>query len=634
MISEISINKVKDATNIVDVIGGYLDLKKNGANYVCLSPFTNEKSPSFTVSPSKNIFKCFSSGKGGDCITFLMEYKKLTYIDAIKLLAEKYTIELLEDNGALKQTYVRPVWKNNTMLSDKLIKWFELERKISQTTLNDFQISEGIEWMPVKNNPTGRNINTLQFNYFIDNSLINTKFRDADKNFKLISGAELVMYNLNSVKNETICYITEGEIDALTLHECGFKNVISVPNGATKGKNNLTYFDNSIKYLEHITEFILCLDNDENGNKLKDEIARRLGFENCKYTIFKNSKDANDCLTNYGKQAVIDSIKESKEFPIIGVFNSHDIEPEILDYYNNGLPEGACINMHEIDMNIRFHQGYLTMITGIPGHGKSEFLDFLLIRLNLSDDNWKTAYFSPENHPLQLHFSKLAEKLIGKSFDKKNQNRINPMELRNAIDYCSDNFYFINPEEDFSIQSILDRVKELIKRKGVKAFVIDAWNKLDHIRGNKDKSDYISETLDIITKFCERNLVHCFLVAHPKKMGKDKDGKYLVPELYDISDSAHFYNKTANGISIYRDFEKGDVQIHIQKVKFKHWGQSATVHLVWNRDNGRYYKGTPNYDNWIYKETNPLANNFDFLNNAKELPKECDIIINTEIEPF
>ena len=110
-------------------------------------------------------------------------------------------------------------------------------------------------------------------------------------------------------------------------------------------------------------------------------------------------------------------------------------------------------------------------------------------------------------------------------------------------------------------------------------------------------------------------------------MGKDKDGKYIVPELYDISDSAHFYNKTANGISIYRDFEVGDVQIHIQKVKFKYWGQSATINLVWNKENGRYYKGYPNNDNWLFFEnkSNIPINNENFLN---------DIVINNDIDPF
>lgn len=617
MISKISIDKVKDTANIVEVISDYLELKKNGANYICLSPFSKEKTPSFTVSPSKNIFKCFSTGLGGDCITFLMEYKKINYIDCIKLLAEKYKIILEEENNVLKQKYIRPIWKNNTILSDKLVKWFENERKISQSTLNDFRISEGIEWMPLKDNPKGRNVNTIQFNYFINNELINIKYRDGDKNFKLFKDAELVMYNLDAIKDYDFCYIVEGEMDALALHECGIKNVISVPNGATKGKNNLTYLDNSIEYLEHIKTFILCLDNDENGNKLKDEIARRLSFENCKIATFKDCKDANDCLKKYGKDETFRCTLDSnlKEFPIIGTFNTHDIEHEIYDYYHNGLPEGTGINMAEIDTNIRFHEGYLTMITGIPGHGKSEFLDFVLCRLNVSEDNWKVAYYSPENHPLQLHFSKLAEKLVGKSFDKKNLNRMSEIELKNAIDYCANNFFFINPEEDYSLNSILDSVDKLVKRKGIKAFVIDAWNKLDHKRNGKDKNDYISEALDTIVRFCELKKVHCFLVAHPTKMGKDKDGKQEVPTLYNISDSAHFYNKTANGICVHRNFEECTTEIHIQKVKFKHWGQTATIHLAWDKTNGRYYKGMPSYESWIYKEeTKPIQNNTNFLN--------------------
>lgn len=622
MISKISIDKVKDTANIVDVVGSYLELKKNGANYVCLSPFSNEKTASFTVNASKNIFKCFSTGLGGDCIEFIMQYKKVNYIDAIKILAEKYSIILDEENNTIKTIYRKPIWKNNTILSDKIVKWFENERKISQQTLNDLKVSEGIEWMPLKNNPKGHTTNTIQFNYFINNELINIKYRDALKSFKLFKDAELVMYNLDAIKNEDTCYIVEGEIDALTLHEVGIKNVISVPNGATKGKNNLSYLDNSIEYLEHIKNFVLALDNDENGNNLKEEIARRLGYENCKIAVFKDCKDANDCLTKYGKDETLKCLLYDNliDFPIIGTFTAYDIENEILDYYNNGLPEGTGIGMAEIDTNLRFHQGYLTMITGIPGHGKSEFLDFILCRLNISEDNWKTAYFSPENHPLQLHFSKLAEKLIGKSFDLKNKNRMSPTDLRNAIDYCHDNFFFINPEEDFSINSILNSVDKLVKRKGIKAFVIDAWNKLDHRRRGKDKNDYISETLDTIVRFCELKKVHCFLVAHPTKMQKDKNnGKMEVPTLYNISDSAHFYNKTANGICVHRDFETGQTEIHIQKVKFKHWGQTATIHLAWNKENGRYYKGTPNNDNWLYKETtNSLQPNTDFL----------DIVIN------
>lgn len=96
MITKLTIDKIMEATDIVEVIGEFVQLKKRGANYVGLSPFVNEKTPSFTVSPSKGIFKDFSSGKGGSAITFLMELEKFTYPEALKWLAKKYGIEIEE----------------------------------------------------------------------------------------------------------------------------------------------------------------------------------------------------------------------------------------------------------------------------------------------------------------------------------------------------------------------------------------------------------------------------------------------------------------------------------------------------------------------------------------------------------
>ncbi|NMM49302.1 DNA primase [Marinigracilibium pacificum] len=107
-ISDDSIEKVKSYVDIVDVIGEYVQLKKVGQNYRGLSPFTNEKSPSFYVSPSKEIFKCFSSGKGGDAIKFITEFEGVGYLEAIKILADKYGIELemeeLSEEAVLKQS--------------------------------------------------------------------------------------------------------------------------------------------------------------------------------------------------------------------------------------------------------------------------------------------------------------------------------------------------------------------------------------------------------------------------------------------------------------------------------------------------------------------------------------------------
>jgi twinkle protein len=619
-----SIEEIKQVANIVDVISPYLELKKNGANYVCKCPFHNEKSDSFTVSASKNIFKCFGCGESGNSIDFLMKHKKIELNEALLILAEKYNI-MPENEFKEKPIYFKPIkHDNNYKLSQKFIKWFE-SRKISEQTIYDLNITEGLEFMP----QTKQNENTVQFNYLVENDIINTKYRDARKNFKLRSGGKLILYNLNSIKNTELIAMVEGEMDCAAIHESGFKSVVSVPNGAGVSKNNLTYLDNSIEFLPENAKYLLAFDNDMPGNNLRDEVARRLGFENCAIVTFKDCKDANECLIKYGKSVVIECLNNPKDYPIIGVFDANDIKEDIYNFYNNGLPPGCGIGMAEIDMHIKFQVGYMTIITGIPGHGKSEFLDFLLCRLNISH-GWKTALYSPENHPLELHFSKMAEKMIGKPFE--GSNRMNHLDLDAMIKYHADNFYFINPEDDFTIDSILSAAKALVRKKGIKALVIDAWNKLDHKQGSDTETSYISKALDKLALFCERNQIHLFLVAHPTKIQKDKKTNlYEIPNLYSISGSANFYNKTANGLTVYINRDTGGVEIHVQKVKFKHWGKPGCIHLGWDYKNGRYYKGTPKYDNWLYyDQSKQVEQNNDFLTQTNDIVTSND----NEPEPF
>lgn len=581
----------------------HIEVNKNGENQM----------PCPVCSPhrKKKTVKCFSynlnkgAGYCNHCNISLVEKKEFE---------PKY----------VKTIYKRPVAKkieSGTKYSPDVLKFFSA-RKISENTLLRFKVTEGIEWMP----KAQANINTIQFNYFRNNELINIKYRGKNKDFKLVKDAELIFYNIDcAIIHETII-IVEGEMDALALSEAGHDNVISVPNGAGLGKINFEYLDNCIDAFSDNTKFILALDNDLPGLNLQNELARRLGFENCSTVVFKDCKDANECLIKYGIEGINQSLNDKKEYPIEGVFNANDIEKDIYSYYENGLPKGDGIGMQEMDMHLKFMPGYLTVITGIPGHGKSEFLDFILCRLNVSH-GWKTALYSPENHPLELHFSKFAEKMTGKPFE--GINKMSPIDLRNMIDYHAKNFFFINPKEDFTTDNILAAVKSLVRKKGIKAFVIDAWNKLDH-QYTTNETKYISQELDKIVKFCERQKVHCFLVAHPTKIQKDKSTEmFEVPNLYSISGSANFYNKTANGICVYRNMKTSLTEIYIQKVKFKHWGQTGTVHLGWDSRNGRYYKGTPNYDSWLTVEPKPIETNNNFLNEGK------DIVLNTDEDfPF
>jgi twinkle protein len=581
-----------------------IEVSKNGENQMTC--------PECSPNRKKKTLKCFSfnlNKNAGRC----------NHCGVVLVAKEDKPIEIKPTE------YKKPIWKNKTELSNNAVKWFE-SRKITQSILNEFKVTEGAEWMP----QTQTNVNTIQFNYFKFGELVNVKYRDGAKNFKLFKDGEMIFYNLDATINNNVIIIVEGEMDVLALAQSGFKNVISVPNGCNdKGKINMDYLDNCIDYFVEDCKFMLALDNDKVGNRLKDELARRLGYENCSTITFKDCKDANDCLIKYGIIGVTESIEAAKEYPIEGVFNAIDIQDSIWDYYNNGLPSGFGIGMHEFDMFLKFQPGYLTVITGIPGHGKSEFLDFLMCRLNISHD-WKFALYSPENHPLQLHFSKLAEKIIGKPFD--GQNRMSPLDLTTTIEYLKDVFYFVNPAENFTLDNILTAVKSLVRKKGVKAFVIDAWNKLEH-NYSTNETKYISEQLDKIVTFCEKNSVHCFLVAHPTKIQKDKaSGKFEIPNLYSISGSANFYNKAANGITVYRDYENFTTEVYIQKVKFKHWGQTGCCQLAWDKTNGRYYKGMPNNDSWIQSnKPKELEQNDNFLTSP------LDIITNNgknEIDPF
>ena len=103
MITQNTIQQILSRIDILDVVGGFVRLKRRGANYLGLCPFHNEKTPSFTVSPSKEIYKCFGCGKSGNSISFLMEHEKLSYVEALKWLANKYNVEIEETEASPEQ---------------------------------------------------------------------------------------------------------------------------------------------------------------------------------------------------------------------------------------------------------------------------------------------------------------------------------------------------------------------------------------------------------------------------------------------------------------------------------------------------------------------------------------------------
>lgn len=585
MIQQACIEQVKYTADVVEVIGKYIPLKKEGSSLLALCPFHDEKSPSFKVSQQKQLYKCFGCGKSGDSISFIMEHNKVNYIQAIKVLAEMYHIDLIDEEPYLpNRVYVKPT-PPKIKVTD-IVKDYFAARKINSDTTNYFRITSVNEWMP----KAKKEVETICFPYYKHDELINIKYRAKDKDFKLFKDAERIFYNIDSTIGKDYVVITEGEIDCMSVYQSGGKSVISVPNGASKGVQNLDYLNNCFDWFKNMVQIILFVDNDECGLLLRDELARRFGFDRCLRVEYpEGCKDANDVLIKHGEQKIKEMIKNAKEFPIEGVFSMDDLYEDVNNYYVNGYPQGLKVGIPDFDDYMSFMLGQFTTITGLPGSGKSEFTDWIVTEA-AKNHSWKTAICSFENQPASLHVTKIMEKFIGKSFARRfnDEDRISPTELIEAVSFVGSNFHFININKvTVTLEGILEKIKELVLRYGVRFAVIDPWNYIEHKRNGMTETDYVSECLTKIKAFCLTHNVHLILIAHPVKMAK-VGGKYEVPTLYNISGSAHFFNKTDNGLTVYRNYETNEVEIYIQKIRYSWLGKLGNVSYQYDTNRRKY----------------------------------------------
>lgn len=490
-----------------------------------------------------------------------------------------------------KPVYAKPRPRTANPFSAKALAWFA-GRGISEATLKAMRVTEGVEYMPQKEGKA----NTIQFNYYKNGELVNTKFRTGDKCFKLVKDAELLPYNIDAIKGCKECIITEGEMDALTFVECGMPNVVSVPNGANA---NLDYLDDYIEeYFDDKETIYIASDTDTKGVLLRDELLRRFGAERCRVLEYgEGCKDANEHLQKYGKESLLKVLADAPEIRLEGVFTVSDFEQSLDSLFEYGLQKGVTIGHECFDRLCSFETKRLCVVTGIPGSGKSEFIDEIAERLNMRYD-WRFAYFSPENAPLAYHASKLIEKFTGKKFDKQH---LTYGEYKTVKEHLEQNFFFISPHNDFKLDTILEKARVLVRRKGIKCLVIDPYNRLESEQGNRNETQYISGVLDKLTNFAQLNDVLVILMAHPTKQPKNKDGIVEAPTLYDISGSANFYNKADFGIVVHRNRIENTVEVHIQKVKFRHLGECGTALFKYNLNNGRYspYQNgiEPDWDN-------------------------------------
>jgi twinkle protein len=440
-------------------------------------------------------------------------------------------------------------------------------------------------------------VNAIAFPYWRGAEIVNHKYRDHDKNFRMDAGAEPILYGLNDLAETTV--IVEGEIDKLSVETAGMLNCVSVPHGAPPPDSRdytskFDFLNADAERLAEVKTWIIAVDNDPPGQRLEDELARRLGRENCRRVTWPDGcKDANDVLQKHGASTLARCLVESRPYPIKGVFDVMDVSDRVFQLWERGWEKGLSTGWPSVDEYYTVRAGEFTVVTGIPNSGKSNWLDALCVNLS-KKHGWRFAVFSPENQPIEDHIARYLEKSSRMPFGAGAHERMSRDQADAAMRWVNEHFHWILPDDDadWTIDAVLDAARALVRRHGIQGLVIDPWNELEHSRPRElSETEYISHALKRIRQFGRKNGVHVWIVAHPAKLYRDKDGNYPVPTMYDISSSAHWRNKADNGICIWRNFAEGacDVDVHVQKVRFRQIGCVGAATLRYNRIIGTYH---------------------------------------------
>ena len=318
---------------------------------------------------------------------------------------------------------------------------------------------------------------------------------------------------------------------------------------------------------------------------LKQEFIRRLGAENCYIVDFADCKDANEYLVKYGSDDLKAAIHNAQQVPLENVTTLKHIENDLKDFVKHGFKPGFQVGLQNFDKIFSTYTGQFITVTGIPSSGKSDFVDQMVVGYN-NNYGWKTAFASPENAPTFLHAHKLMRKVWQ---DMPSKSDIGTTKWKQVADHVNDNYYFIDMDK-YSLESILRKGAELVKRKGIKCLVIDPYNKVrDTNAVSDDVNRYTMDYLSKIESFCKKYDVLTFIVAHPTKMMRDQNGKIQEPTMYNIKGGGEWYDASYHGILVHRDYEAKNTKVKVLKVKFQNLGENGgESYFTWEPRSGSF----------------------------------------------
>jgi len=410
------------------------------------------------------------------------------------------------------------------------------------------------------------------------------------KEFSQDAGAVKCFWNFDVITDATLAgealLIAEGELDALAAIQSGFPRTVSVPDGApseAQGEDDrgakYSYVRDAEVSLRDVREIILCTDADGPGINLMNDLAVRLGRARCKWVRYpRDCKDLNDALVKFGARGVAETIARAQWMRVDGVYRLGELPP----LSHAAAHDIGIVNLHH---HYKIRLGDFCVVTGIPGHGKTSFVNEVCCRMVL-EHRFPSVFASFEQRPQLDHRRNLRTFFGGKLV-----KHMDPEEIRSADAWIDKWFSFIVPSEDddVTLAWTLERCAAAILQYGARIVVIDPWNEMDHIRpGDMSLTEYTGFAIKQFRKLASKYHVHVIVCAHPVKQRKLDDGSFQIPTLYDISDSAHWYNKADIGIVVHRK-SKTDTIIRVAKSRYHdEIGEPGDLLASFNRETGRY----------------------------------------------
>jgi twinkle protein len=465
-------------------------------------------------------------------------------------------------------------------------------RGISQETADSMKLFAAERWFQ-KLNKKGE---AIGFPYYKDGKMTAAKYRSIEsKDFTQDTGGAQTFFGIDKVDPTKPIIIVEGEMDALTAMECGIENVVSVPSGAPMsvkdGKidasedRKFAFVWDANDVLQKSPYIVIATDNDPAGHALAEELSRRIGKERCRIAK-SNYKDINELFLAEGKEAVEKMIEKAEPFPVVGLSSVSKFKEKLYDLWENGTGKGESTGYSNIDEIYTIAEGQLSIVTGYPSCGKSNFIDQLMVNLAKRSD-WKFAVCSFENQP-PTHISRFMELYQNKRF-LDGTHRMTEQERDEAFEWVNDHFIIMDSEtiESATIDSVLDRAKAAVAQMGIRGLVIDPYNYIDN-KHNGSETDFISQILTKVQAFAKSYGVHVWFIAHPAKVSRT--GTDLPrPDGMSISGSMAWWAKADCGVTVHRTPENS-VQIAIWKCRYRWIGTQGETTLGYDKVTGSYFE--------------------------------------------